>query len=63
MASPLKLMTIGLFLLLIGVFLPFLMVLKLVESTFPLNFLAYASSISGLIVGFTGIAQYIRPRE
>jgi len=54
----LKLIIVGFVLLLVGVVLPFLMVLGLVESTLLLNFLAYGSSTTGLILGFVGIAQY-----
>lgn len=53
-------MLLGFALLLLGVLLPLLMVLRLLESTFPLNFLAFASSLGGLIIGFSGVVQYIR---
>lgn len=53
-------MLLGFALLLVGVLLPLLMVLRLLESTFPLNFLAFVSSLGGLIIGFSGIVQYIR---
>jgi hypothetical protein len=57
MENPLKLVAIGFGLLIIGVVLPFLMVVELVESTLFLNFLAVASSIAGLTTGFLGITQ------
>jgi hypothetical protein len=57
MENPLKLVAIGFGLLLIGVILPFLMVVKVVESSLFLNFVAVASSIAGLTVGFLGITQ------
>lgn len=57
MENSLRLIGIGFGLLIIGVVLPFLMVIKLVESTLFLNFLAVASSIAGLTVGFLGITQ------
>jgi hypothetical protein len=44
------------------VVLPFLMILKMLESTLFLNFLALASSVAGLVAGFLGIAQ-LRPRK
>jgi hypothetical protein len=50
-------------LLLIGVILPLLMVVKVIESTFLLNFFSYASSLSGFILGFYGIAGYIKARR
>ena len=58
-----KLIIVGFVLLLVGVVLPFLMVLGLVESTLLLNFLAYGSSTTGLILGFIGVAQYTRGRR
>jgi len=60
--SP-KLILIGLGLLILGVILPFMMVLELLESTLFLNFLAATSSIAGLLTGFVGIAQYVRARR
>jgi len=60
--SHLKLIILGFVLLLIGAVLPFVIVIRLLESTFLLNFLAASSSISGLTVGFIGIAWYARSR-
>jgi len=62
MQNPLRLIAIGLGLLVIGVVLPFLMVIELLESTLFLNFLAVVSSIAGLVTGFVGITQ-LRPRR
>jgi Co/Zn/Cd efflux system component len=56
--SPVQLMFIGLVLLLIGVFLPFVMVLRLIEPTLLLNFLAYFASFFGLIIGLYGVVQF-----
>lgn len=61
--NPLKLIGFGLVLLLVGVILPFLMVIRLLEPNFLLSLLAYASSLIGLIMGFSGIAQFVRPRR
>jgi hypothetical protein len=63
MENPLRLVGIGFGLLVIGVVLPFLMVIGLLESTLFLNFLAVASSIGGLTAGFIGISQYLRSRK
>ena len=63
MQNPLRLIIAALVLLLLGVLLPTLMVLQLVESTLLLNFLSYGSSTAGLVLGFVGIAQYTRRRE
>ena len=41
----------------LGVALPFLMVLSVIESTFFLNFLSYIAQTLGFILGFIGIAM------
>ena len=51
---------IGFVLVLLGAVLPFLMVMRIIESTFFLNFLAYGSSMVGLLLGFIGASQYVR---
>lgn len=63
MENPLRLIAIAFGLLIIGVVLPFLMIINLLESTFFLNLVAVASSIGGLTVGFLGITQYFRSRK
>ena len=50
---------IAFILVLIGAVLPFLMVIKLVTSSFLLNFIAYGTSIGGLFLGVIGAAQYV----
>jgi hypothetical protein len=47
-------------LLFLGVILPFLIVIKVLESTFPLVFISSGSSTLGLILGMTGLAQWSR---
>ncbi|MCL0029591.1 hypothetical protein M1O14_00080 [Dehalococcoidia bacterium] len=61
--SHLRLIILGFLLLLVGAVLPFVMVIRLVESTFLLNFVAATSSIGGLTVGLIGIVQYNRSRR
>ena len=51
-------MTIGLILLLLGVLLPFLMVAKIIESSFFLIFFASAASTVGLALGMVGLTQW-----
>lgn len=63
MEHPRKLMAIGIGLMIVGVALPFLMVIQLLESTLFLSFLAHGCSMAGLITGFIGVAQYFRPRK
>lgn len=58
--SPLKLILLGLVLLLIGVLLPFVMVLRILEPTLLLNFLAYFASFFGLVFGMIGLLTYSR---
>lgn len=53
-----KFIAAGVVLVMFGAIMPFLMVLKMVESTFFLNFLAYGSSIVGLILGIIGAASF-----
>jgi hypothetical protein len=54
-----RLFVIAVILLVIGAALPFLMAIRVVESTFFLNFLSYIASVTGLFLGFIGIAMYV----
>ncbi len=47
-------------LVVLGAVLPFLMVLRILPSTFFLAFLSYAASVSGLFLGLLGISIYVR---
>jgi len=58
MEHPKSLFIIATLLMIFGVVMPFLMVLKLVESTFFLNFLSYGSQVSGLFLGIISMAAY-----
>lgn len=60
---PKKILFIGFLLVFFGALMPFLMVIKIVESTFFLNFLSYGASISGLILGIIGTANYNRFKD
>jgi cytosine/uracil/thiamine/allantoin permease len=55
-----KLILIGFLLCLSGVIFPFLMVVKILESSFLLNFLSYTASVLGLFLGIIGAAYYVR---
>ncbi|HNT53616.1 MAG TPA: hypothetical protein PKG95_02825 [Anaerolineaceae bacterium] len=55
--NPKHFIWIGLALLLIGVLLPLLMVVQLVEATFFLVFFSHAASVVGAFMGFYGIAM------
>lgn len=58
MRSPRFLIALGLTLMLLGIILPFLMVIKILESTFLLNFIASGGSTLGLALGTVGFAMY-----
>ena len=63
MDSPVKLIIIATVLLIIGVVLPFMMVLELLEKMLVLSAVSFVCSTAGLIMGFIGIAQYTRARR
>lgn len=54
---------IGFVLVLLGAILPFLMVMRIINSTFFLNFFSYGASIVGLFLGIIGSALYVRYRK
>ena len=57
------LLTLGLILMLLGVILPFLMVIHLIESTFFLNFFSWGASVSGVFLGFIGVATWSKMKQ
>ncbi len=57
--DPRVLLGVGVFLLLIGVLLPLLEVLQILESTFFWNFLAFGASMLGLLLGIVGSVSYM----
>lgn len=59
----LRLIGLGLGLLLVGVLLPFLMVIRLLPPSFILSFLAHAASFIGLVSGLLGISHYAHSRR
>lgn len=60
---PWALIGIGFVLCLLGVVLPFFMVIKILESTFFLNFFSFGASIVGLFLGMVGVAGIFRSRR
>jgi len=58
--DPIHIILLGFGLLVLGVVLPMLMILQVLESTFFLNFLAYICSFLGLMFGLIGTAWYTR---
>ena len=57
---PWGLILIGFLFVLSGVVLPFLMVMKLLPSTFFLNFFSYGISVVGLFLGIIGASLFVR---
>jgi hypothetical protein len=56
--DPRLLFLIGFILLLVGFFLPVLMIMQFIPSTFFLNFLSYGASFLGLMLGFSAAVSY-----
>ncbi len=61
--SPLKMMVIGALLMIMGVVLPMLMILNMIETTFFLALLSYGSSLMGMFLAFYGLFTYVRIRR
>jgi hypothetical protein len=57
---PRNLILIGIVLLVLGFVVPFLMVIRIIPSSFFLNFLSYAASMLGLFLGMVGVVMYVR---
>jgi hypothetical protein len=56
--SARTLLIVGFILVMLGFILPLLEVMHILESTFFLNFFAYAASVSGVFLGVIGVAYY-----
>ena len=63
MRSPRFLLSFGIFLMLLGIALPFLMIVQVLESTFFLNFFSWGASVAGLSFGTIGFALWSRGRR
>ena len=63
MNSPRFLLSLGVILMLLGVILPFLMVIHVLESSFFLNFFSWGASVAGLAFGTIGFAMYSKNRK
>ncbi len=63
MRNPKTLMIVGTLLMVLGVILPLLMVIKMIESTFLLSFISYAASLAGMVMAFVGMFTYITFRR
>lgn len=58
--DPRAIIALGFVLVLAGAVLPFLIVMKVIESTLLLNFISYMASFAGLMLGVIGAAIYVR---
>lgn len=63
MNSPRLLLSLGIILMLLGIILPFLMVIHVLESTFFLNFFSWGASVAGLAFGTIGFSIYSRGKK
>ncbi len=54
---PRRLIAVAILLLLFGFISPFLMVIKVIESTLFMNFFSFGASVLGLFLGIAGIAS------
>lgn len=56
--NPRTMIALGFVLVVLGFAFSFLMVLRVIQPSFPLSFLAYAASFVGLFLGLIGVALY-----
>ena len=61
--NPKYAIAIGFALVTMGVVLPLLMVRRAIEPSYILSFISWASTASGLFLGFIGSAMYIRAEK
>lgn len=54
---PKLFMALAIVMMLLGIVLPFLIILKILESTFFLNFLSYALSTFGMFLGMISLVS------
>jgi hypothetical protein len=55
--------SLGLTLMLLGIILPFLMLIHALESTFFLNFFSWGASVGGMFLGVIGVATWVRTKS
>jgi hypothetical protein len=63
MRSPRFLLGLGLFLMLSGIVVPFLMILRVLPTGFALSFLSWGASVAGLALGTIGVAMMVGERR
>lgn len=62
MRHPRIILTLGLTLMLLGIILPFLMVIHVLPSSFMLNFFSWGASVVGLALGMIGVSLFTKAR-
>jgi hypothetical protein len=60
MNSPRFLLVLGSLLLLVGWIISLLVIMRMVPSTFVLDFIGWSASVSGLFLGFLGGAMWVK---
>ncbi|MBI4790027.1 MAG: hypothetical protein HY782_23580 [Chloroflexi bacterium] len=60
---PRTMILVGFILLVVGVLLPFAMLLRVLEPTLLLGFLSWGASLVGLALGVLGVVTYSRARD
>lgn len=50
---------LGAFLVVMGFVIPFLMVMRLIPSSFLIAFVSYAASVTGMTLGLVGAARHV----
>ena len=63
MNSPRLLLALGLILMILGIVIPFLILMRVLESTFFLNFFSWGASVAGLFLGIIGVENWTRNRK
>jgi hypothetical protein len=63
MNNPRLLLSLGLILMFLGILLPFLILIHVLESTFFLNFFSWGASVAGLAFGTIGFAMWSRTKK
>jgi hypothetical protein len=61
--EPRFLLSLGLILLFTGWIIPLLIIMHIIPSTFFLIFVAWGASVSGLFLGFIGVATWTKLRK
>jgi hypothetical protein len=62
-ANPKLLLAFGFALVTLGMVLPFLLVMRILEPTYLLSFLSWFATVIGLFLGFVGSAMYVRLKK